>query len=141
MRSIELAPLPSLRSLSAAEALETYDPAAGHGPWTPALAAHLLRRAVGGPRPGQAAAAAAEEGPAPLLARLFTVPDDAAAARQARRGAVLAQGERAAWAAGWLMDLLAEDRAPGQRLSLFWHGHFACALSKVRELPWMEAQR
>jgi len=108
------------------------------------LAAHLYRRAVGGPRPGQATKAGNEEGPAPILAQLFAPKDEARRQQEkrwARHGRSFAQGERASWAAGWLMKLLAEDRAPGMRLTVFWHGHFANALSKVRELPWMEQQQ
>ena len=45
-----LAPMPR----DPASALAPYDPAAGHGPWDMRLAAHLLRRALGGPRPGEA---------------------------------------------------------------------------------------
>lgn len=126
------------------EALEPYQPELGHGPWDAGLVAHLLRRAVGGARPGQTKAALQSQGPEPLLAQLFR-PRDAARQQQeqrwARHGIALAQGERSDWAAGWLMRLLAEDRAPGMRLTLFWHGHFANALSKVRELPWMEQQQ
>jgi len=124
--------------------LEPYQPQLGHGPWNVGLAAHLLRRAVGGGRPGQAAKAVEDGEPAPLLAALFS-PRDAKRLQQeqrwARHGRALALGDRNQWAAGWLMRILADDRAPGMRLTLFWHSHFANAISKVRELSWMEQQQ
>lgn len=36
-------------------------------------------------------------------------------------------------AAWWLMKLTEEERAPGTRLALFWHVHFACTASKVQD--------
>ena len=133
----DLAPMPA----DPREALAPYDPARGHGPWDARLAAHLLRRAVGGPRPGEAAAAAAEGGPAPLLERLFRPADPDRAALDRRLGeAAVAGGERARLAAWWLGKLLHEDRTVGARLTLFWHDHFATSVGKVGDLELMRRQ-
>lgn len=122
------------------QALEPYDPARGHGPWDARLAAHLLRRAAGGPRPGQAARLARTT-PAEAIDALFAARDPARTEAWARAGAALAaSGERPRLAAWWLMKLTQEDRAPGARLTLFWHDHFACAQSKVADLGFLLRQ-
>lgn len=122
------------------QALEAYDPARGHGPWDVRLTAHLLRRAVGGPRPGQAEALA-RAAPAAAVDALFAPRDPAREEAWDRSGAALAAGgERARLAAWWLMKLAQEERAPGARLTLFWHDHFACAQSKVGDLGFLFAQ-
>lgn len=122
------------------QALEPYDPSAGHGPWDERLAAHLLRRAVCGPRPGQAAEWSART-PAAACEALFAPPDDFRAEAWARAGAALASaGDRSRLAAWWLMKLTQEERAPGARLTLFWHDHFACAQSKVADLGFLFRQ-
>ncbi len=131
-----LAPMPR----DPAEALAPYDPAEGHGPWDARLAAHLLRRALGGPRPGEARTLGTG-GVDAALARVFAPRTAAAEERWARAGAALAAtGERARLAAWWLMKLAQEERAPGARLLLFWHDHFACAHSKVGDLGFMFEQ-
>jgi len=122
------------------EALQAYDPAQGHGPWDERLAAHLLRRALGGPRPGEARALA-QQAPSKAVNSFFSSRDEAHEAAWSRAGAALASGgERTRLAAWWLMKLVQEDRAPGARLTLFWHGHFACAQSKVGDLGFLFRQ-
>lgn len=136
MRSEPLAPRPR----DPEQALASYEPSHGHGPWDERLAAHLLRRALGGPRPGQAAALA-RSAPAPALDALFAPREPAHADAWARAGAALAAaGERPRLAAWWLMKLAQDDRAPGTRLTLFWHDHFACAQSKVSDLGFLLRQ-
>ena len=121
-------------------ALEAYDPARGHGPWNERLAAHLLRRALGGPRPGEAAALA-QRTPSAGVEALFAPRNQAREAAWSQSGAALATGgERPRLAAWWLMKLAQEERAPGARLSLFWHDHFACAQSKVGDLGFLFRQ-
>jgi uncharacterized protein (DUF1800 family) len=123
-----------------AAALAPYDPAAGHGPWDARLAAHLLRRALGGPRPSEAERLGA--GAAQLaIASVFAPRDVEREELWRRTGAALAAaGERRRLAAWWLMKLAQEDRAPGARLTLFWHDHFACAQSKVGDLGFLFRQ-
>lgn len=130
------APLPE----DPAAALAPYDPGAGHGPWDERHAAHLLRRALGGPRPRQAAEWATLP-PREVLARAFAPPDAAREELWRRSGAALAAGgERRRLAAWWLMKLTQEERAPGARLTLFWHDHFACAQVKVGDLGFLLRQ-
>jgi len=131
-----LAPLPR----DPAAALAAYDPGAGHGPWDERHAAHLLRRALGGPRPGEAARFGAA-GPEAALARVFAPADAARERIWADSGRSLAGGgDRGRLAAWWLMKLAQEERAPGARLTLFWHDHFACAQSKVGDLGFLLRQ-
>lgn len=131
-----LAPMPC----DPAAALAPYEPAAGHGPWDERHSAHLLRRALGGPRPGEAQKFGAA-GPEAALARVFGPPDAARERMWADAGRALgAGGERDRLAAWWLMKLVQDDRAPGSRLTLFWHDHFACAQSKVGDMGFLLRQ-
>lgn len=121
-------------------ALEPYDPGQGHGPWNEGLAAHFLRRALGGPRPTQVAEAL-KQSPQQLLDSVFQPRDVAAEEGWDRLGdSLAASGERERLAAWWLQKLIQQERAPGARLSLFWHDHFACTWSKVRDGGQMLAQ-
>ena len=123
-----------------AQALQPYDPSAGHGPWDARLAAHLLRRALTGPRPGEALALG-QRTPAQAVDSLFNTENLAREDVWSRAGAALAAaGERPALAAWWLMKLTQEDRATGARLALFWHDHFACAQSKIGDLGFLHRQ-
>jgi uncharacterized protein (DUF1800 family) len=121
-------------------ALEPYDPSRGHGEWSEALAAHLLRRALGGPRPGQLAEVV-KLSPQQAVDSLFRPRDTAADQSWDQLGdSLAASGERERLAAWWLQKLIQQERAPGARLSLFWHDHFACTWSKVRDGGQMLAQ-
>ena len=105
-----------------------------HGPWDARLAAHLLRRALGGGTPSRVARIV-EQRPEKAIADLFRDRDAATEAKHARLGEqVAASGDRAQLAAWWLLKLASQDRAPGARLTLFWHDHFACGISKVQDL-------
>lgn len=117
-----------------AQALEPYRPEHGHGPWDRRGASQLLRRALGGARPGQLPVAL-DEGPQAAAERLFAPADAAHEEQLAALGQTLARGaDRRRLAAWWLLKLLDEQRATGARLALFWHGHFACAQAKVDDL-------
>lgn len=121
-------------------ALQAYDPSMGHGPWDARQTAHLLRRALGGPRPNEAAALAAES-PSRAIDALFAPGHSAREEAVAQAGAALASGgERNRLAAWWLMKMVQEDGVLGSRLVLFWHGHFACAQSKIGDLGFLFRQ-
>jgi uncharacterized protein (DUF1800 family) len=121
-------------------ALEPYDPRRGHGPWNEALAAHFLRRALGGPRPGQLAEAL-RQSPQQLVDSVFQPRNLAAEESWDRLGdSLAASGERERLSAWWIQKLIQQERAPGARLSVFWHDHFACTWSKVRDGGQMLAQ-
>lgn len=130
-----LSPLPQ----NPREALEPYDPGQGHGPWDARTVAHLLRRAVGGPRPGQVRKWSQRPVQA-LLQALFEKRDPHRENLWQKLGRSSANDTRNQLAAWWLLKLVQEDRAPGTRLSLFWHDHFACAQSKVRNLRFLFEQ-
>ncbi|HEX9793027.1 MAG TPA: DUF1800 family protein, partial [Planctomycetota bacterium] len=124
-----------------AQALAPYDPRAGHGPWDARLAAHLLRRALGGGTPRQARALA-RGGAAEAVASVFGASEPAREAAWERLGRAAAlAGEDEGLAAWLLLALAQESRATGARLALFWHGHFACARSKVRENEFLRHQQ
>jgi uncharacterized protein (DUF1800 family) len=121
--------------------------------------AHLYRRAGFGARPAQLDAAT-RRGYAATVERLldFGAPDPAAAAvrppelplvpqpgkdadqaaRQRARAAAREQGTRLAlW---WLRRMAAADNPLREKLTLFWHGHFATSIQKVRQARFMYQQ-
>jgi uncharacterized protein (DUF1800 family) len=121
--------------------------------------AHLYRRAGFGARPAQLDAAV-QRGYERTVERLldFGAPDPAAAAvappelplvpqpgrdadqgaRQRARAAAREQGTRLAlW---WLRRMAAADNPLREKLTLFWHGHFATSIQKVRQARFMHRQ-
>lgn len=121
-------------------ALEPYDPTLGHGPWGSRQVAHLLNRAVGGPKPGQMQQLI-DAGPFQALDLLFEPDQDVLEAAWMGIGEPLAAaGDRAKLAAWWLMKMVQDDRVTGSRLTLFWHDHFATTWSKVQSSPLMYEQ-
>ncbi len=125
-----LAPLPR----DPVQALAPYRPERGHGPWDARTAAHLLRRALCGEAPARVARLV-NLGAGKAVADLFRPRDPERESLWARLGRSLSQEARGDLAGWWLMKLAQDGRAPGTRLTLFWHDHFACALSKVKSLP------
>jgi uncharacterized protein (DUF1800 family) len=122
--------------------------------------AHLYRRAAFGARPEQLDAAE-RAGYAATVARLldFGTPDPAAAAvvppdlglidRQAGKDAspeARQQARRQAREQGtkltlwWLRRMAASDNPLREKLTLFWHGHFATSIQKVRQPSFMYQQ-
>lgn len=122
--------------MSAAD-LRPWRPSGGD-PWDCAAAAHLLRRAGFGATPGELERAL-EEGHARTLERLF-----APAGHDPR----LVDGVRAVLAVesleglqAWWTELILQGGDPlGERLTLFWHDHFATSQDKVADLRAMHAQ-
>jgi uncharacterized protein (DUF1800 family) len=119
--------------------LAPYDVAQG---WTGRDAAHLLRRTQVGASHAEIDQAA-EDGPAATIDRLLTIqPEtdefkarDAALARVARDSGEI--GDLRAW---WAHRLLCSANPLVEKLTLFWHGHFATSYAKVRSLAHMAAQ-
>lgn len=124
-------PLPSWPG-DPAEALAAYRPESGHGPWNVATAAHLLRRALGGSSPAERARVL-EQGPAAALDALFRPPAPERLERWERLGRRLAPQGIEALAGWWLLKLVEAREAPGPRLTLFWHDHFATSADKVTD--------
>jgi uncharacterized protein (DUF1800 family) len=140
VRAVRLRALAAPMPRDPEAALEPYEPRRGHGPWNEALVAHFLRRSLGGPRPGQVDTAV-QVSPQQLLHSVFQPRELAAEQAWDQLGdSLAASGERERLAAWWLQKLIQQERAPGARLSLFWHDHFACTWSKVRDGGQMLAQ-
>lgn len=110
--------------------------------WDAGLAAHLYRRAAFGATPEllQSAAGRDLDG---VLADLFdpnrNSPQFQAASAQLAQSA-LSSGDAKGLGVWWLRDML-ETQAPlVEKMTLFWHGHFATGADKVKEPQVMLAQ-
>jgi|FLOH01.1.fsa_nt_gi uncharacterized protein (DUF1800 family) len=121
-------------------ALEAYDPQQGHGPWDAHHVAHLLRRAVGGPMPGQVEELQRKPADA-VVEKLFQPSDISLESIWGASGVALAAtNERPRLASWWLMKLAQDEYALGNRLAVFWHDHFATTWSKINDGQQMLAQ-
>ena len=124
------------------------DPAAAWAPWTPAAdrpwdarwAAHLYRRAAFGPTRDDLKQAVAD-GMDATVDRLLAAP------REPRRrtaavsgpppmnpatGMPDASGQAAVLRAAWLQRMIDGVEPPREKLTLFWHNHFATSNAKVQ---------
>jgi len=115
------------------------------GPFGPAEAAHLLRRAGFGATPTERAAAVQAGLDATverLVAPLFAAGAEGdEAARFAALGAGAAPNDELPALQGAWLGRMVHSRAPlAERLALFWHGHFATSIEKVRRGAAMWAQ-
>ncbi|MBV9661844.1 MAG: DUF1800 domain-containing protein [Acidimicrobiales bacterium] len=85
---------------------------------------------------GSAADPAGDHVPLPAFPP-YTAPTDAAARMQAQR----AEAEELAALQTWWMDRMIATSTPlRERLTLFWHGHFATGAAKVRDVRLMYLQ-
>lgn len=117
--------------------LSPWRPRAGD-PWDRSKAAHLGRRAGFGATPSELERAL-EEGPAASLQRLLEPPGhDPALVASVR--AVLAVESLEGLQAWWTQLILDGGDPLGERLTLFWHDHFATSNAKVADLRAMQAQ-
>jgi uncharacterized protein (DUF1800 family) len=110
--------------------------------WTRRDAAHLVRRTQVGAANAEIDRALAE-GPAATIDRLLTLQPESAEFQA--RNAVLARvaedsGEIADLRAWWAHRLLSSANPLVEKLTLFWHGHFATSNAKVRSARLMAAQ-
>ncbi len=113
-----------------------YRPTAAN-PWTPAKAGHLFRRAGFGTTAAEVAEATAA-GPHATVDKLlaggadaegFAATSDYLAGEKALpKGA--SGGRLAAW---WVARMLHSPHPLREKLTLFWHNHFATSLTKVRD--------
>ncbi len=103
-------------------------------PWTPREAAHLLRRAGFGGTPDEVHAAH-QAGVTTALEQLFDL--DAARkydAEMATAGRLVSGGTDAKQLAAWWLLKMAQTPCPLQeKMTLFWHGHFATGAEKVND--------
>jgi uncharacterized protein (DUF1800 family) len=109
--------------------------------------AHLLRRATFGPTAEEVDAATSAGPEATLDALLTPKGDDAGAARTPlpQIGAVMDKAARAAqirtvelW---WLDRMVQADHQLHEKLTFFWHGHWATSADKVKSGPLMLGQQ
>lgn len=117
-----------------------YEPDAAT-PWTRSLAAHLYRRATFGATRQQLDEAVAQS-PAEVVRQLFAEPDAAGfeQASEQLAGAMLATGKPENLAPWWLYRMLNSPTPLREKLTLFWHGHFATGAEKVNDAQDMFAQ-
>ena len=131
--------------------LDRFRPASAWGPWFPsggaawdrAAAAHLLRRAGFGPAPGDLDRLVALGHRAALASVLE--PDAAAVRRfdaeaDALTDAARATGKFEPLAAAWVHRMLRSPDQLTEKLTLFWHGHFATSGAKVTDARLMADQ-
>lgn len=111
------------------------------GDWDRAAAAHLLRRAAFGGTPDDLEAAAAG-GLGDTLAWLFAGEPEGDPIDAGMRA--LGQGEtydaRNAARGAWAYRLIHAASPLRERMTLFWHSHFATGLQKVGQVAWMRQQ-
>lgn len=113
------------------EAWRPYVPTAA-SPWNESRAAHLLRRAGFGATRAQLDAAV-RRGPQATVDELLTARDEPKfdATLAAMASSLLAASDARSLAAWWLYRI-AHTAAPlRERMTLFWHGHFATSGAKV----------
>lgn len=103
-------------------------------PFGPRQAAHLLRRAGFGANPREIAAAV-EKGLEQTVDDLFA--DDAAQEQdfarifEAINGKLINAGDQGTAQAWWVFRMLSTRTPLREKLTLFWHGHFATSVAKV----------
>jgi hypothetical protein len=118
------------------------DPADAWRPWVPddcqpfdpKWAGHLFRRAAFGASPDEIGVAV-RDGPAKTLDRLFAgdARADRRAAFLADAGEQLARDDDPAAVRGWWVYAVLHSGHPlREKLTLFWHNHFATSIAKVR---------
>ena len=117
------------------DVLAPWRPAAGQ--WDRAAAAHLLRRAGFGARPG-GLERACERGLAGTLEDLLTAREGAELRASAR--SVLATGSLELLQAWWMALILSDGAALRERMTLVWHDHFATSNDKVQDVRLMHGQ-
>lgn len=130
-----------LTSIEPAWAWAAYQPN-GTKPWTRELAAHLYRRAgfaATWPQLEEAIATGCQS----TVDRLMTAGPEAErfyheAARSAE--SLLGTNDAQQLAAWWLYVLIHSPHPLLERLTLFWHGHFATSAAKVTDVRMMYAQ-
>ena len=111
-----------------------FDPAVD-GTWNERRVRHLLRRAAFGGS-DELVAELVAAGPAAAVDRLITGADDAAdrrAASEQLARTVLANNAPKRLSAWWAYELITTPHPLRERMTLFWHGHFATGGDKVTD--------
>ncbi len=118
-----------------------YSPTADQ-PWNRAAAAHLFRRAAFGASAAQLDAAL-QKSPEPVVDELISGLAESPEFRRdsdALASAVLSTGEPRQLAAWWAYVMLRTPHPLLERMTLFWHGHFATSAAKVTDAELMFQQ-
>jgi uncharacterized protein (DUF1800 family) len=133
-----------------ASATDTNDPSWAWAPYSPTVdqpwdrraATHLFRRAAFGANPSQidAAAAASPESVIDGLIQGFEDSDKFHRDGDSLAATLLAAGEPRQLAAWWVYVMLHTPHPLLERMTLFWHGHFAVSATKVTDAALMLAQ-
>ena len=128
-------------SLTPATALSPYNPAA-HGGWTRRDATHLLWRTQYGATAAEIDEAFTAGLQATLERRLTPQPETPQfqSAHDLLRRTAFDTGNIADLKAWWLYRMLNSANPLVEKLSLFWHNHFATSNAKVQSVPNMAAQ-
>jgi uncharacterized protein (DUF1800 family) len=119
----------------------SFEPTANDA-WDLAKAAHLHRRAGVGAGRAQLERGV-KDGPAASVDRLLRPPpmsDDQKQVLDNLRQGVLDSRDADRLKAWWLYRVLYDPDSLREKLTLFWHGHFATSNRKVNSLPFMLAQ-
>lgn len=124
------------------------DPSAAWRPWEPTAAepwslkwaGHLYRRAGFGGTPEQVTQAVADGLPAAVEKLLNGTSSADRDEAFARTGEVLADQNVGALRGWWLYLMLNGGHPLREKLTLFWHNHFATSIAKVRAAPLMFRQ-
>ncbi|HND56658.1 MAG TPA: DUF1800 family protein, partial [Pirellulaceae bacterium] len=113
------------------EAWQPFVPSAER-PWDEGRAAHLLRRAGFGATRSQIDAAV-RRGPRATVEQLITARDEPKfdATLNSMASSLLAAGDVRPLAAWWLYRIIHTAAPLRERITLFWHGHFATSGAKV----------
>jgi uncharacterized protein (DUF1800 family) len=121
-------------------AWQPFEPGAGHE-WNRSLAAHLYRRAAFGATLAQLDAAA-KQSPATVVEQIVRASEGAESARPANELAqsVLSTNDPQQLAAWWVYVMLSSTSPLLERMTLFWHGHFATSADKVTDANLMLEQ-
>jgi hypothetical protein len=104
--------------------------------------AHLLRRATLGPTIDEIATAS-ERGLAPTLDEMVRQLDRPLSEKEAGAAAIgdiFLKNEGRGLRAGWMLRMLNAPNLFREKLTLFWHDHFATAISKVKDARMMANQ-
>jgi uncharacterized protein (DUF1800 family) len=131
-------------------ALETIDPAwawrpfepTKEQPWDRKLAAHLFRRAAFGATSAQLDDAVSQS-PADVVQQIMRGSQEAGDFRQQSdelAGTLLSTGKPRQLAAWWAYVLVHTPHPLLERMTLFWHGHFATSAEKVTDAALMLRQ-
>lgn len=126
------------KSLDPQWAWSPYRPSAEH-PWDHRMAAHLFRRAGFGASLKELNAAV-EQDPAEVVADLLTPVDVQQTTQAEFAEAVLAGGDPQQLGAWWVYVMLQTPTPLLEKMTLFWHGHFATSAEKVTDARAMYAQ-